>query len=145
MPSVHFQMELAVPTIADQTRLLGWPRPSTLYGGQILREHDPTFQFVGSGIRTIREIYHGPSAPERPPLFPGRRADRFEARQGFPNRLGRERKDEFQSLTIRAGDLVGMRGLLHYLDAVRPDDAHVVTCLVRNTSALCGGEVLEGR
>ena len=88
MPPMHFEMELTKPCIIGKTRFLRRNRPGTLYGHEILRKNDTTFQLFGAGIFAMREIDNTTPRPEIVPITGGTGKDSLKQRI-FTSRFSR--------------------------------------------------------
>ena len=54
VPAVHLEVELALPGVGDQSGLRGRLHAGAVHRGEVLREHDASFEFVGAGIVSWR-------------------------------------------------------------------------------------------
>ena len=79
---MDFQVELPVPTVQRQTRLLRGESACRLDRGQILRQHDTSFQFRRRGS-AAGEIHDATSPPEPFPVGLGSRLRLRHRGQGF--------------------------------------------------------------
>ena len=81
VPPVHFQVELAEPTVLHEACFLRRHRARALDGRQILREHDPPFQFLPARVLAFREVHGAAAEPEFRPGVGRRLPDRGKGRQ----------------------------------------------------------------
>ncbi len=63
MPPKHFQMELAKPRIVGQSCFLRRYLASAIHSKEILRQHNPPFQFFGSAVLATAEVHHSSVIP----------------------------------------------------------------------------------
>jgi hypothetical protein len=78
MPPVHLEMELAVPTVEEQSRLGRWKRAGAVDGGVVLRENDAAFEFGRARIGAIPQIDRGALGPKILPVLGGGAAGGLE-------------------------------------------------------------------
>ena len=64
MPPMHFQMEFAVPTVAQQAGLGRRKRAGAVDRGVVLREDDPALKLRGFFVCAIGQIDCGAAGPE---------------------------------------------------------------------------------
>ena len=73
VPEVHFEMELAVPTVAGEAGFLRRERAGALNGGLVLRKDDAALEFVGARVAAAGEIHGAAAGPKAAPMLPAGR------------------------------------------------------------------------
>jgi hypothetical protein len=68
VPVVHFQVELAEPTVAGESGFLRGHAAGALDGGEVLGEDDASLQFAGARVGCGGEIDGGAGSPEGCPV-----------------------------------------------------------------------------
>ena len=69
VPPVHFEVELAFPTIVSQPGFLWRQAPGALDGRKVLRQNDAPLQLVPARIFDCRQIYRAAGGPKPLPML----------------------------------------------------------------------------
>src|SRR2546421_11565424 len=104
VPPVHFQVKLAIPTVAGESALLRRHRAGTLNRSWVLREDDATLEFRCPLIAAVRKIDRATLAPKSGPMCRREtegRACVWEIRQRCMLIFRREGNDEFETFPGR--------------------------------------------